>query len=709
MIKNNYNDLNKLKKKSLSELLDEFTKATPEKQRKILTLFLISDNDDQYIAHIIFDMMSNQSPYLRPFLGLDIYNTLHWSVQKLFKISLDNVEEREKRLKNLNEDDISYDKRIDLMNINNYVKTKALNKLKEMQGGKENSTKAQQYLDGLLKIPFGNFKKEPILSFLNNYYNRLSTLFERVEKRLEKYPDLIKIIEIYKKNNITTEQSVDNFIREMEEHISNYVDELRVDFSKTPKCNSPLTIEPIQQMAENISEELAERFNNDKTNIILSKKLEKAKKIKDIIKLINDNRTSAKYTITSLKEKLEEIQENNNMEEEEKDNAIYLLDHLYNLVKDWAHYKSQKVEYLQDTRKILDNCIYSHKDAKKQVERLIAQWMNGNMNGAVLGFHGPPGVGKTTLAKHGLAKCLKDENDNSRPFAYISLGGSSNGVILEGHSYTYAGSTWGRIVDILMETQCMNPIIYFDELDKVSGTDSGQEIIGILTHLTDPSQNNEYTDRYFSGIKLDLSKAIIIFSYNDPSKIDRVLRDRITEINTKALSRNDKNEITKLFLMPEILSEVGYNKEDFNITTEDLNYIIENYTYEAGVRKLKEKLYEIIRELNLRRITDGDILLPYQIDQSFIKELFQDNHRVLIKTIDNLPHIGKVNGLFATTAGTGGITIIEVSKIPSDQKLKLELTGQQGDVMKESMSCAKTVVWNLLPREIKKENNSGMG
>ncbi len=126
-------------------------------------------------------------------------------------------------------------------------------------------------------------------------------------------------------------------------------------------------------------------------------------------------------------------------------------------------------------------------------------------------FRGPPGTGKTSLAKKGIAKCLTDSEGKSRPFAFIPVGGSSNSSTLEGHSYTYVGSTWGKIVDILMETKCMNPIIYIDELDKISKTENGKEIIGILTHITDSTQNDQFNDKYFSGIDIDLSKVLFIF------------------------------------------------------------------------------------------------------------------------------------------------------------------------------------------------------
>ena len=118
---------------------------------------------------------------------------------------------------------------------------------------------------------------------------------------------------------------------------------------------------------------------------------------------------------------------------------------------------------------------------------------------------------------------MRDDNGAKRPFAFIPIGGSSNGSTLCGHNYTYVGSTWGRIADILMEKKCMNPIIFIDELDKVSRSEHGKEIIGILTHLVDETQNEAFQDKYFTGINLDLSKALFIFSYNDPSHIDKIL------------------------------------------------------------------------------------------------------------------------------------------------------------------------------------------
>jgi len=252
-----------------------------------------------------------------------------------------------------------------------------------------------------------------------------------------------------------------------------------------------------------------------------------------------------------------------------------------------------------------------------------------------------------------------------------------------------------------MDAKCMNPIIFFDEVDKISHTEHGRELTGILTHITDLTQNDTFNDKYFAGVDIDISKALIIFSYNDTSLIDPILRDRITEIRINPLVTKDKITIVKDFLLPEILDNLGYKKKDIIISDEDIVHLIDSYTYEAGVRKLKEKLVEVLRVINLERLYGEDIQMPYTVTKSKIEEILSNKPKITFKKIAKNPGVGLVNGLYATSAGVGGLTIIEAGKTHSETKFSLELTGQQGDVMKESMRCAKTIAWNLLPQEIK--------
>ena len=373
---------------------------------------------------------------------------------------------------------------------------------------------------------------------------------------------------------------------------------------------------------------------------------------------------------------------------------------LNKLKEEWKEYLDERSGYLKLVREKLDEAVYGHKEAKTQLERIFAQWINGEAKGAVLGLQGPPGTGKTSLAKNGLSKCLVDKNGEARPFAFLPIGGSVNGSTLVGHNFTYVGSTWGRIVDVLITSKCMNPIIFIDEVDKVSATEHGREIVSILTHLTDGTQNDEFEDKYFAGIKLDLSKALIVFSFNDVSLIDPILRDRITIIETNPLTLPEKVHIIQNYMLPEILKEVGLNESELEMSDEMVRYLIETYTNEAGVRKIKEKIQEIVRDVNLNRFHDlNKYELPFKVTEDYIKILFENRPKVRVKKIADEPSIGLVNGLYATQTGIGGLTIIQVMKYPADKMLELSMTGKQGDVMKESVNYAAKIAFSLLPTE----------
>ena len=374
----------------------------------------------------------------------------------------------------------------------------------------------------------------------------------------------------------------------------------------------------------------------------------------------------------------------------------------FKLCKSMEVQQKQLTHNLNEIRESLDKCIHSHNNAKDQIFKIIAQWINGKQSGYCFGFEGSPGIGKTSLAKKGLSQCLRDENGDNRPFSFIALGGSTNGSSLEGHNYTYMNSTWGRIVDILMESKCMNPIIYIDELDKVSNTEHGKEIIGILTHIIDNTQNNCFQDKFFAGIDIDLSKVLFIFSYNDPSKIDKILLDRIHRIRFDNLNNEDKIVISEKYLIPEIEDKMGFD----NVVTLEkdvLEHVIENYTCEPGVRKLKEIIFDIFGEINVNLLADHELdKLPIAISNKDIDNIYlRKYHKNFIKSIHHTHEIGTINGLWANTMGKGGIIPVQTLFFPSSVFLELKLTGLQGDVMKESMNVAKTLAWNLTEKATK--------
>ena len=274
------------------------------------------------------------------------------------------------------------------------------------------------------------------------------------------------------------------------------------------------------------------------------------------------------------------------------------------------------LKYLTDAKTTLDNEVYGHDIAKHQIIAILAREVsNPNSMGNVFAIQGPMGNGKTTLVKHGICKAM------NRPFGFIPLGGMQDSSYLTGHEYTYVGSKPGRIVEILMETGCMNPVFYFDELDKISDTSKGEEIINVLCHLTDTTQNHAFHDKYFSGIDFNLSQATFIFSYNDESKINPILLDRMNKIKTDGFDTKSKSIIASKYLLPKILKEFSFSSLDITIEDDALNNIISNYTEnENGVRNLKRCLEEIISNCNISRYDiKGELLKKNKVYEFPIK------------------------------------------------------------------------------------------
>ena len=255
-------------------------------------------------------------------------------------------------------------------------------------------------------------------------------------------------------------------------------------------------------------------------------------------------------------------------------------------------------EFMENAKAVLDKATYGLNDAKIQIMQYLGQIItNPKATGTCIAFEGPMGTGKTTLVKEGISKIL------NRPFAFFALGGATDSSTLEGHSITYEGSIWGKIVDTLKTCKCMNPVFYFDELDKVSDTPKGEEIIGILTHLTDPSQNDKFHDKYFAEIEFDLSRAIFIFSYNTRAKVNPILRDRMYVIQTEGYTTPQKMIISKDYLSIAIQKNINFKPEDVLFTDSALQYIIEKYTHEEkGVRELKRCIETIYTKINLFRV-----------------------------------------------------------------------------------------------------------
>jgi len=299
--------------------------------------------------------------------------------------------------------------------------------------------------------------------------------------------------------------------------------------------------------------------------------------------------------------------------------------------------KEEITDYLLNANRILNNAVFGHKKAKCQILQIVSQWIsNPQSKGSVFSIMGPMGNGKTTLVKEGIAKMI------NRPFEFISLGGATDSCYLDGHSYTYEGSIPGKIVEIVKKAKCMNPVIYFDELDKVSDTPKGEEIINLLIHLTDFSQNDHFNDKYYSNIPIDLSKALFIFSLNNLEKVNPILRDRMFMIQTNDLKDYEKLVIAKDYLIESIFKDIGVDSKDIIFSDNIIKYIIKSYSQEKGVRNLKRAFQTIIGKINIIRITKRgsikNLELPFEInDFEFPLNITEEIVNKLVDTneIDN--------------------------------------------------------------------------
>lgn len=211
---------------------------------------------------------------------------------------------------------------------------------------------------------------------------------------------------------------------------------------------------------------------------------------------------------------------------------------------------SKPADVLKNAKDIMNNAIYGQQKTKDHILEIVARMIrNPTTRGSVFAVEGAAGVGKTSLIKRGLSPIF------GLPFQFISLGGARDVSYLAGENYTYVGSKAGLIVQSLKQSRCMNPIFYFDELDKVSDTPHGQEIINLLIHITDPAQNEHFHDMYLDGIPIDLSRALFIFSFNDRTRVNPILLDRMEIIKFDKYTYHDKVMIIEKYILPELVNE----------------------------------------------------------------------------------------------------------------------------------------------------------
>ena len=619
---------------TISNIVKEFNTSDLYMKRELLIQLLLDDDnfEHQHLAYLLYDLLSNDVNKNDQEI---LFESLPWCMTKQLTKPVKYC--NHSAFLEINK--IPLEQQIYLLKTSDVVKDRAFAKLKEIKNKHDdNGSKARQYLEGLLKIPFSIYKREPILCLMESVRVKFQALCKR-----------------------------------------------DVGTGTTTATPTPTNIE-IMKYIQNNKNDLDE-FNS----------YDKQKLIELLVKMNTSIGGGISVSIKKGKGKTKAALKQEIYNHESLPNFSRKVE-IDVIQKDLSTIQS----YINNITPILNESVYGHANAKKQIERIIGQWINGSMSGYCFGFEGAPGVGKTSLAKYGLSNCLKDEHGISRPFAMLQMGGDSNGSTLHGHNYTYVGSSWGSIVQILIDKKCMNPIIFIDEVDKISKTEHGREIVGILTHLLDSTQNDCFQDKYFSGIDLDLSKALFILSYNDPELIDHVLLDRIHRIKFNNLSLEDKIIISEKYLLPEIYKKMGLEKM-IVFDESVVKFIIEEYTCESGVRKLKELLFEIVSEINLDILKKNCVVnYPIVVTKSDVVGTYLKGCvSITPYKIHCENRIGIVNGLWANSAGMSGVLPIEIQAFPAclsgdgGRFLDLKLTGSLGDVMKESVQVALTMAWNL--------------
>jgi len=289
------------------------------------------------------------------------------------------------------------------------------------------------------------------------------------------------------------------------------------------------------------------------------------------------------------------------------------------------------VDRLCNIKEILNKAVYGHEQVKEALVELVAKWVsNPPSKGHALAIVGPAGVGKTSLFREGLAKAL------SRPFCSFSLAGLSDESYLSGFAHTYEGSDFGRICRMLTETDCMNPIIFMDELDKIDTTRHGSSVVNKLIEIIDFSQNHEYEDMYFGNIKIDLSRVLFVFSLNYLENIDPILKDRLEIIKVNGFENKEKIEILKHYVIPKELEQINLTKNDIIFPENTLIHILRKIRKEDGIREAKRAIQIIIRKINLLQyINDADkkkmftyyskrIILPITITNKLVNKLLKE-------------------------------------------------------------------------------------
>ncbi|NFO15213.1 endopeptidase La [Clostridium botulinum] len=351
------------------------------------------------------------------------------------------------------------------------------------------------------------------------------------------------------------------------------------------------------------------------------------------------------------------------------------LDWVFNIP--WNKQTKENIDIIK-AREVLDNEHYGLEDVKDRIiEYLAVKQISKNSKGPILCLVGPPGVGKTSIAK-------SIAHSTNRKYSRISLGGMKDEAEIRGHRKTYVGAIPGRVAYALKDAKTMNPLVLFDEIDKISSSYKGEPSDALLEVL-DSEQNKTFRDNYLE-LDMDLSKIMFIATANSLETIPRALLDRMEIIEVSGYTYEEKFNIAKNHLIPKVFDEIGIKYDKVEFKEDAINEIIEGYTRESGVRGLERNLNSIIRKALAEMLSEN--ILDITIDKNKVEKLL-GKRKYEFEKIDKEDKIGVVTGM-AWTAYGGDTLPVEVMAMKGSGKL--ELTGKLGDVMKESAKAAYSYV-----------------
>jgi ATP-dependent Lon protease len=565
--------------------------------------------------------------------------------------------------------------------------------------------------NGNTRIDINGLRREKVIKFMNlNVKNEpLEAIIQELEKEninAEKEKiiinKLIKELKNYSKNIPYISNSVINVI-EKETSLSKIVDIVVPTLSSTQNklidyLNNLSTIDRSEMLLKDIYKDRCIFKIERNLDLKVKQEIDKTQQeyfLREKMKLIKEELGDVVTKETEI-DKLKRQTENLNCNEKIKKRLLLEINRYssipsmspeLNITKDYIDWLlnlpwnifTKDNDSLKDAKEILDKSHYGLKDIKQRIIEYLAVKKNTNsLNGPIICLAGPPGVGKTSLAKT-ISECL------NRKFIKISVNGITDEAEIIGHRKTYVGSSPGRIISSIKKCGSSNPVILIDEIDKM-GSDYKSDPVNSLLTILDPEQNKTFTDNYIEE-EFDLSNVMFILTANNIEDIKGPLKDRLEIIDISGYTEFEKIDIAKKHLLPKILKLNGIDDNYVTVTDKALKKIIRNYTKESGVRELNRQLDKIIRKIVTQIVINNIKVNKIVIDDKVIEKYLghvKYTYNRLYKS-----QIGIVNGLAYTPYG-GDVLPIEINYYKGDGKLIL--TGSLGDVMKESATIALSYI-----------------